>query len=136
MENYKNFVLDPERYPYDEFKDWVDYLHNSKRQIVPIVDAGVAATDYFGYNEGLKRNVFVQSSAHRGPFIGQVWPGNATFIDWFHPNATNYWYDMLDIFRETYKFDAIWNDMNEATNFNRGEVGYPPIDKELPYTPG
>jgi alpha-glucosidase (family GH31 glycosyl hydrolase) len=29
------------------------------------------------------------------PFIGRVRPGYVTFVDFFHPNATQYWIDML-----------------------------------------
>jgi len=27
---------------------------------------------------------------------GVVWPGATAFVDFLHPNATNYWMDMLD----------------------------------------
>lgn len=136
MQDYLDFTVDDSRYPPEKLKAFIDKLHANDQKFIPIVDAGVAMTDYFGYNEGLKRNVFISSPNHPGPFIGKVWPGLAVFVDWFNPNATQYWHDMLDIFHSNMEFDGLWNDMNEAANFCTGECGYAPVDLNLPYTPG
>jgi len=44
----------------------------------------------------LKRKLYV-NDPKGNPFIGRVWPGETTFVDFFHPNATQYWIDMLDV---------------------------------------
>ena len=91
MDKYKNWTTDPVRYPSDDFKKFVTGLHAQGKRFVPIVDAGVAKLDYFGYNEGIAANVFIPSPNVDGPFTGQVWPGDAVYTDYFHPNATDYW---------------------------------------------
>lgn len=136
MQDYLDFTVDNSRYPPDRLKAFIESLHANNQKFVPIMDAGVAFTSYFGYEEGLKRNVFIQSPNHPGPFLGKVWPGLAVYVDWFNPNATQYWQDMLEVFHSSLEFDGLWNDMNEASNFCTGECGYAPIDNHLPYTPG
>ena len=42
-----------------------------------------------------------------------VWPGDVGFVDYFHPNATKYWMDMLEDLYKQVKFSGIWLDMNE-----------------------
>jgi len=86
---------------------------------VPIIDAGIKIGDGFAYNEGLKRNVYVKTPTGKD-FVGAVWPGATTFVDFLHPNATQYWQDMLDRLYAKIKFSGIWLDMNELANFCPG----------------
>lgn len=64
------------------------------------------------------------------------------FVDWFHPNATNYWVRMLNNFRKSYNFSGIWLDMNEISNFCDGPCVIPTGEKifdythDIPYSPG
>lgn len=112
----------------------------NRKHYVPIVDAGIANEHpNTPYQLGLAQNVFIQSPYHDGPFVGVVWPGNATFIDWYHPNATKYWVNQLNTFYNLLPFSGVWIDMNEASNFVSGEVGYPPsiiTNLTMPYVPG
>lgn len=62
---------------------------------IPIIDAGIMV-DGVAYDEGLKRGVFVKDALGK-LFVGAVWPGDTTFVDFFHPNASQYWGDMLDL---------------------------------------
>lgn len=62
---------------------------------VPIIDAGVAVASDSG-KEGLYRRAYVDSHARDGALIGCVWPGAAYFMDWNHPNATDFWIDGLE----------------------------------------
>lgn len=44
--------------------------------------------------------------------------GITYFPDFFHPNASSYWYDQIAAFHaEGPEFDGIWIDMNEPSNF-------------------
>ena len=76
------------------------------------------------------------------PYVGKVWPGSTTFVDFFHPNATQFWVDMLGKLYEKVKFSGIWLDMNELANFCDGACHAPSGDyiydysKDLPYQPG
>ena len=60
MDAFKDFTLDYSRYPLANFKALLDYLHSTDRHYVPIVDAGISATDYFAYNQRTEQNVFVK----------------------------------------------------------------------------
>lgn len=48
----------------------------------------------------------------------QVWPGQLHFVDYWHPMAEKYWTEQLSQFYHTLaRFDGIWIDMNEPSNF-------------------
>jgi len=74
--------------------------------------------------------------------VGEVWPGAAAFVDFFHPNATKYWSDMLDTLYSKINFSGVWIDMNEFSNFCDGPCETPTgesrfdYSKDLPYNPG
>ena len=49
-----------------------------------------------------------------------VWPGVTAFPDWFNPATQNYWNGEFDTFFNAdsgVDIDALWIDMNEASNF-------------------
>jgi alpha-glucosidase (family GH31 glycosyl hydrolase) len=64
------------------------------------------------------------------------------FPDFFHPNATLYWKDMMQFLYNQVPFSGIWLDMNEVSNMCDGLCSPPTepaaIDysKDIPYTPG
>lgn len=52
-------------------QELISNLHKNNRRWVPILDAGIAQVDYFGYNVGKERNVFIQRNANdTEEFIG------------------------------------------------------------------
>lgn len=53
-------------------------------------------------------------------FKGNVWPGDTAFVDYFHPNASQYWIDMLSFLNSKLNFSGIWLDMNEIEQFCDG----------------
>ena len=113
----------------------------NKYHYIPIIEPGIAVNNGTAYTEGVKRGVFVKD-AKGEELHGRVWPGTTTFVDFFHPNATKYWGDMLDILYSKIKFSGVWLDMNEYANFCDGPCEPPsgPVtfdfSKDLPYTPG
>ena len=64
------------------------------------------------------------------------------FPDYFHPNATQYWKDMMQYLYNQVPFSGIWLDMNEISNMCDGLCAAPSapaaIDysKDIPYIPG
>ena len=62
-------------------------------RFVPIVDAGFAhREDYPAYVDGASKDVFIRSAAnHSEPFIGKVWPGDASFPDFLHEGTSAWW---------------------------------------------
>jgi alpha-glucosidase len=52
--------------------------------------------------------------------IGAVWAGTSVFPDWFHKDAQDFWTNEFSLFfdaDEGVDIDALWIDMNEASNF-------------------
>lgn len=105
MEDFKDFTVDPQNYPLDELKKITDEFY-----YVPIVDAGVSRKSE-AYEIGKKMNVFIKDLRGK-EYKGLVWPGDTAFVDYFHPNATQYWMKMLDKLYQQVKFSGIWLDMN------------------------
>lgn len=54
------------------------------------------------------------------PFIGKVWPNEAHFPDFFNPKTTPWWHKQLSAMYDIVKFDGLWEDMNEVSNFCDG----------------
>ena len=136
MVNYEDFTIDESRFPLDKMRAITD-----KYRYIPIIDAGIKTVGS-AYEEGLKRGVYVMDASGKGPHVGKVWPGATTFVDFFHPNASQYWQDMLDRLYQKVKFSGVWLDMNEYANFCDGACN-PPAEqtafdysKDLPYQPG
>lgn len=140
MYQFEDFTLDASRYQPQAFANFTSALHAQERRFVPIVDAGIANRTYFGYERGLAYNTFVQrDNTTTDPFVGLVWPGKSVWVDFFHPNSSAYWSEMLAEMQQQVNFDGIWLDMNEASSFCDGECGFasntqPP--PSLPYVPG
>ncbi len=114
MDDLEDFTIDEESFPLDRMKKITEKYH-----YVPIIDAGIKVGDGIPYLEGKKRNVFIKDAVGN-EFRGKVWPGITTFVDFFHPNSTQYWKDMLNILYKKVNFSGIWLDMNEYSNFCDG----------------
>ena len=58
--------------------------------------------------------------------IGNVWPGNTSYPDFFAPNVVSWWTRQFKKFHDQINFDGIWIDMNEVDNFYTGSsIGCP-----------
>lgn len=134
MIDYEDFTIDESRFPLDRMAAITANYH-----YIPIIDAGIKAVGA-SYDEGIKRNVFVKN-ANGSNYIGKVWPGATAFVDFFHPNASNYWSDMLNKLYSKVKFSGVWLDMNELANFCDGACNDTTpskfdYSKDIPYQPG
>ena len=141
MSVYEDFVLDPVNYPKNNMTRLIQSLQTVGKHWVPIVDAGTAQNNSDPYYiKGNSMNVWIMDPyTPSQPAVGIVWPGNATFVDWVHPNASAYWSYCLTSFQNTVAFSGVWLDMNEASNFNNGNVGHSPsiiTNETMPWTPG
>jgi alpha-glucosidase (family GH31 glycosyl hydrolase) len=61
---------------------------------VPIIDAGLAyRTDgsYSAFTDGVNKNVFMTINGGKEIFIGQVWPSDAAYPDYFAANTSQWW---------------------------------------------
>lgn len=122
MEMYQDFTVSD-----SAFKDLPEAVEqwklNHMIRYVPILDAAVAYVDGKDtpYSRGKSKDLFVKDANNPSkPFIGKVWPGPAVYIDWLHEKAEEYWIDEMEKLHEKLKFDGMWIDMNEASNFCDG----------------
>ncbi|KAK4904967.1 hypothetical protein LTR49_025674 [Elasticomyces elasticus] len=92
------FTLDPDRFPLHLMQELVTYLHNHNRHYIVMVDPAVS---------------------NGSVYKGVVWPGVTSFPNRFAPGTQGYWNDEFDTFFNPgtgIDIDALWIDMNEASN--------------------
>ena len=96
MDGYRDFTLDPARFPEAAMRALAAELHARGQRYVAIVDPGVATTPppgappgaaYAPFADGLRR-VFVRGADGGAPVVGAVWPGAVVWPDLGHPNAS------------------------------------------------
>jgi alpha-glucosidase (family GH31 glycosyl hydrolase) len=141
LDNYSDFTVDQSRY--SGLGAYVKTLHTKGMHYIPIIDAGITSKpdgDYEMYNTGVKDGVFIMDYTNKTPFVGQVWPGDAVFVDWTHDKAAAYWQGGIDMLSKEVDFDGLWLDMNEASNFCNGacyadQVATDPIKYKATYWP-
>ena len=83
----------------------------SEYHYIPIVEPSIRNGQGYAFEEGTKRNVFIKDAEGQDQ-IGKVWAGEVLFTDYFHPNATDYWMDMLEHLYSKVEFSGTWLDMN------------------------
>lgn len=127
MDQYRPFTVDRDNF--GGLKQYVDSLFHNETgppvKFVPIIDPGVAFRPNVGYrafDRGVEMNVFLKAPGSESElFAGRVWPNEAVFPDFTHPNASKWWSEQLTHFQqEEIWFDGLWLDMNEAANFCNG----------------
>ena len=123
MEDYIDFTVDDVKFA--GLKDYIDELHSNHLQFVPIVDAGISIkTDSKGvswYKTGTDMGVFIKTAQNPnisdGNLIAQVWPGYTAFVDFLHPNASEFWSQRLQALYDKIPYDGLQLNMNEPSNF-------------------
>lgn len=71
------------------------------------------------FQAGVEADAFLKT-ANGSLYKGVVWPGVTVFPDWFDPSTQGYWNGQFDSFFDAdtgVNIDALWIDMNEASNF-------------------
>jgi len=129
-----DFTVDTQMFPPEKMKAM---LAKYQKRWVPIIDAGIAINNEI-HTIGLNNDVYIKVPNGTN-LLGQVWPGYVNYPDWFNPNTSMFWDLSMDILQKQIPFSGIWLDMNEASNFVPGEVGFVPDSKDLrnfpPYKP-
>ncbi|XP_045462356.1 lysosomal alpha-glucosidase-like [Harmonia axyridis] len=135
MNNSNDFTYDKRNFK--GLPDFIETLHDKGMHYIPLIDAGVSASEVPGtyppYDEGVKMDIFVKNSSDQ-IFIGKVWnKGTTVWPDFTHPNSVGYWTSMLRNLHEQISFDGSWIDMNEPSNFYSGSsTGCPQNNLEHP----
>ena len=106
LDGKQDFTIDEVNFPLDRMAKITDKYH-----YIPIIDSEIKVGG-FGYQEGVDRNIYVKDGLGKEDFQGEAWPGVTVFPDFFHPNTSTYWQEMLGKLYEKVKFSGIWLDMN------------------------
>lgn len=116
MQSKQDFTVDTMNFNLQSFSEVLKRV-----RYVPLIDAGVSLKTRSAMEKGRQMNVFSKENGR--DYVGRVWPGEVHFVDFLHPNSTEYWVSMLKILYDQVKFSGIWLDMNEPANFNGGRSG-------------
>jgi len=90
MYDYQDFTYDNRTGKFDTLPDFVKNLTTMNMHFIPILDIGIAkrpAGEYPAYDDGIAAGAFLQIHDNSEAFVGQVWPGDAVFPDFFKPAA-------------------------------------------------
>ncbi|KAH7313840.1 alpha-glucosidase [Stachybotrys elegans] len=142
MDRRRVFTNDPDRFPMEQMRQVVDYLHEHDQHYIVMVDPAVAYTDYPPANRGMESDIFLKRS-NGSEWLGVVWAGVSVFPDWFSGGITEYWNNEFALFfnaEDGVDIDGLWIDMNEPSNFPcffpcddpwSAAVGYPPTPRPI-----
>ncbi|KAI4475513.1 hypothetical protein M0802_015126 [Mischocyttarus mexicanus] len=123
MNKNKDFTYDNETFK--DLPEFVDELHKLGMHYIPLIDAGISASEASGsyrpYDEGVIEGIFIKDSISNKPFKGKVWSNGLTvWPDFTHPKAKDYYLNMMQDMHNKFKYDGAWIDMNEPSNFYNG----------------
>uniref|UniRef100_A0A8C3QE82 alpha-glucosidase n=1 Tax=Geospiza parvula TaxID=87175 RepID=A0A8C3QE82_GEOPR len=102
-------------------------MKKSGRHNVVILDPFIAKDEepgtYRPYELGQEMGVWVNNSDGVTPAVGQAWPpGDCVFPDYSNPRTVEWWTQLCLEFKDVLDYDGIWIDMNEPSNFMRGQI--------------
>lgn len=128
MDAHRDWTLDPDRYPVEKVRAFVESLHANGRYWVPIVDPGIAAVPgYAPYDTGVNAGTFIRAPPPLSidtPYVGAVWPGATVWPDFTgSPTARAAWAADVAAFHAVVPYDGAWVDMNEPSNFVEVDPG-------------
>ncbi|APR78667.1 Alpha-glucosidase [Minicystis rosea] len=124
MDGFRSFTWDPAAFP--DPSGLVVSLSALGMHTVAIVDPGIKVDpQYDVYAEGLAQDFFLKRAG--APYVGEVWPGPATFPDFTSPDVRAWWGELVK--RDLDEgVSGLWIDMNEPSNFVSGTDGTVPND--------
>ena len=89
MDGYCVFTWDKERFP--DPKEMIADLRAQGFRTITIIDPGIKQDEkYAVYQEGVKCGYFCKKP-DGSLFVGPVWPGDAVFPDFTHPDVRRWW---------------------------------------------
>jgi alpha-glucosidase len=124
LDGFRSWTWDPAAFP--DPAGLTQSLGALGFKAVSIVDPGIKVDPgYDVYATALAAGSFVTESG--SPYVGQVWPGDASFPDFTAP-ATRAWWGTLVPRELGVGVEGLWIDMNEPSNFVTGTGGTVPED--------
>jgi alpha-glucosidase len=93
MNNYQDFTYDNSTDRFGGLPSFVQELKNKSMHFIPIVDLGIAKVDsgYQAYTDGVANDVFLKIHDGKTDFVGQVWPGDSVYPDFFNSKTVTWW---------------------------------------------
>jgi alpha-glucosidase len=98
-------------------QELVTYLHDHQQHYIMMVDPPVSMNDSASYNNGLNADAYIKDE-NGTVFVGTMWPGAVSYVDWLAPGAQPFWTGQVESFFNAdtgIDVDAIWIDMNEVS---------------------
>nr|XP_031363793.1 maltase-glucoamylase, intestinal [Lonchura striata domestica] len=140
MERHLDFTYD--KVNFAGLPEFMKELKKNGKHNVVILDPFVTKDEepgtYRPYDLGQEMGVWVNNSDGVTPAVGQTWPpGYSVFPDFTNPRTVEWWTTLCLEFKDVLDYDGIWIDMNEPSNFMRGQIPGC-ADTEInnpPYTP-
>ena len=110
-------------------------LKEAQIKVVLAITPGIQKTPSKSYTRGEDLNVFLLSLVNE-PLVLHTPAQNLSFVDFFHPNASVYWCEMLELLNEQFAFDGVWLEGNEATvDQTQTAPPFPETSFETSFTP-
>ncbi|KAJ7800000.1 glycoside hydrolase family 31 protein [Mycena olivaceomarginata] len=131
-DEHKYFMWDEKNFP-DPVEMTNDVAANGRKMVV-IVDPHLKRTsNYPAFQEASDRKVLVKQPNGEGEYEGWCWSGSSSWIDFFDPNAWDWWKGLFKTtaLKSGWSWTSsttdihIWNDMNEPSVFNGPEISMP-----------
>nr|XP_056706356.1 sucrase-isomaltase, intestinal [Euleptes europaea] len=145
MERQLDFTLSPD---FQGLPALVDEIHSDGGRFIIILDPAISGNEsasYTTFTEGLAEEVFMTWPDSKEIPWAKVWPDypNITidkhadfeyqvehyrayvaFPDYFRNSTARWWQREIEkYYNNTLKFDGLWTDMNEPSNFIDGAIG-------------
>ncbi|XP_009995095.1 PREDICTED: maltase-glucoamylase, intestinal-like [Chaetura pelagica] len=118
-------------FTYDKvnFAGLPEYIQQLKKEgmhdviiLDPFISKDEEPGTYRPYDLGQEMGVWVNNSDGVTPAVGKAWPpGDSVFPDYTNPRTVEWWTQMCLEFKDVLDYDGIWIDMNEPSNFLRGQ---------------
>jgi len=131
-DEHKYFMWDEKNFP--DPVDMTNDVAANGRKMVVIVDPHLKRTsNYPAFQEASDRKVLVKPPSGEGEYEGWCWSGSSSWIDFFDPNAWDWWKSLFKTtpLKSGWSWTSsttdihIWNDMNEPSVFNGPEISMP-----------
>ncbi|XP_059672008.1 sucrase-isomaltase, intestinal [Gavia stellata] len=124
MERHLDFTYD--KVNYAGLPEYLQQLKKEGMHNVVILDPFITKDEepgtYRPYDLGEEMGVWVNNSDGITPAVGKAWPpGDSVFPDYTNPRTVEWWTQMCLEFKDVLDYDGIWIDMNEPSNFLRGQ---------------
>lgn len=118
MDGYRVFTKNKKTF--GDLSQCIQDLKSEGFKSVCIIDPGVKIDPGYSNYEDLLENNGVIKDKDGKPFEIICWPGKAVLPDFFDSKVRTLWAQMQNDWLSEHKFDGLWNDMNEPSNFDGG----------------